>query len=169
MPLTRINFYCAAESDTLALAEQLGRLAWPGMVLSLEGQLGAGKTVFARGFARGLGIAEAITSPSYPIIQEYSGRFEFCHMDWYRLGSEDEVLDTGAGEYLDSDHVCLVEWPARAWELFDQSALALRIEALGDGGRRISLQGPSSLISGKLGWPAGLAESIRPLLEAAPT
>jgi tRNA threonylcarbamoyladenosine biosynthesis protein TsaE len=164
-PSQNLSFHCPAEDDTLALAAALGRLAWPGLTVSLSGGLGAGKTVFARGFARGLGIDEAVTSPSYPIIQEYRGRLVLHHMDWYRLGSADEVLDTGAGELLDGDGVCLVEWPERAPELLSGAGLAVTISILPEGGRRLSLRAQAGQAAHQLGWPAGLPPELRPLLE----
>jgi tRNA threonylcarbamoyladenosine biosynthesis protein TsaE len=148
------------ENDTIRLAAMLGALAWEGMVLTIEGPLGAGKTVFARGFAQGLGITESITSPSYPIIQEYHGRLPFFHMDWYRLGSEDEVMETGAVEFLDGPGVALVEWPDRALELFDDQTIRLSIRIGRDQERTIRFQIESEAILARLGWlenpPPGL-------------
>jgi tRNA threonylcarbamoyladenosine biosynthesis protein TsaE len=147
------NFRCPDETATMALSAVLGVRAWPGMVLTLEGPLGAGKTVFARGLAVGLGIGGPVTSPSYPIIQEYRGRLDFFHMDWYRLGGEDEVLETGAAELLDSGGVSLVEWPDRAPELFDAETIRVRI-AIGPGQVRLVSVGfaaPGPLR--RLDWP----------------
>jgi tRNA threonylcarbamoyladenosine biosynthesis protein TsaE len=158
----RYRFSCPDEAATLRLAAWLGARAWPGLVLTLEGPLGAGKTVFARGFAAGLGIEEPITSPSYPIIQQYSGRLDFHHMDWYRLGGEDEVMETGAAELLDSPGVSLVEWPDRAPELFDAETIRLSL-FIGPGQERtvaVSFSAPGPLR--RLGWPDAAPPGLIP-------
>lgn len=163
MDLPVFCFRCPGEDTTDRLAHFLGSQAWPGMNLTLEGPLGAGKTIFARGFARGLGIEEPITSPSYPIIQEYRGRLDFHHMDWYRLGSEDEVLETGALELLDSRGVSLVEWPDRALELFDDRALRIAIAIEPDQSRLVRIVIAAQETLARLGWPGSLPADIAAL------
>ena len=138
------------------------------MNLTISGALGAGKTVFARGLARGLGVIDSITSPSYPIIQEYSGRLEFWHMDWYRLGSEDEVIETGAGELLSGQGVCLVEWPDRALELFDESTIKINLRVLASDCREITLEPAAETVAARLDWPAALPETLRQLMMRRP-
>jgi tRNA threonylcarbamoyladenosine biosynthesis protein TsaE len=165
MDTVTLHFHCRDEAETQSVGEALGRLAWPGFTLRLSGDLGAGKTVFARGFARGLDIGEAITSPSYPIIQDYQGRLPLYHMDWYRLSSADEVLDTGAGELLDGGAVCLVEWPDRAGELFGRSSLALDIAITAGGERCLALCGAAEVFHARLDWPRNLPEALSRLLE----
>ncbi len=141
-----ITVDCPGELDTEILAYRLGSLAWSGLDIALSGPLGAGKTVFARGLARGLDIDENITSPSYPIILEYAGRLTLFHMDWYRLGSVDEVVETGAAALLGESGVCLVEWPQRGWELFSEQTIQIEIAVLHNGHRSISL-GSNSLVT----------------------
>ena len=85
-----MTFICKSESDTKELGRRLARTAKAGSVISLRGSLGAGKTVFAKGFAEELGITEAIVSPTFTLVQEYEGRLKMYHLDLYRLSVEDE-------------------------------------------------------------------------------
>lgn len=106
-----------SEAETQALGESMGREALAGQVYGLDGDLGAGKTAFARGFARGLGIQEAITSPTFTIVHEYrEGRLPLFHFDVYRLTQEDDLWDIGWEEYLAAGGVCLVEWASQRKE-----------------------------------------------------
>lgn len=112
---------------TMALGEELGRLLKGGEVICLTGDLGAGKTHFAKGVARGLGITELVTSPTFTLINEYSGRLPLYHVDVYRLGGPDEAYDLGLEEYLYGDGVTLVEWPGRVEELLPADRLVIEI------------------------------------------
>jgi len=102
-------YHLKNDSDTQQLGEKISQLAQSGDIFLLTGDLGAGKTTFSKGFAKGLGITQMIKSPTYTLIREYdSGRLPLYHMDVYRLeGSGD---DLGLDEYLDGDGVCLIEW-----------------------------------------------------------
>ncbi len=104
-----------SEAETEAIAEQLGQRACAGWVVGLSGELGAGKTAFARGFARGLGFRGRVHSPTFALLNEYlGGRLPLCHLDLYRLGSAEEVRSAGLEEYLmNPPGVTLVEWPER--------------------------------------------------------
>ena len=103
--------YSASEQDTEALGRALVQRLQPGAVVAFTGDLGAGKTAFTRGLARGLGIAMCVTSPTYTIVNEYlSGRLPLFHFDMYRLGSADELFDIGWEDYLTRGGVCAVEW-----------------------------------------------------------
>ena len=99
--------------ETSELGEKLGRLITKGIAISLTGDLGAGKTTFVQGLAKGLEVPDAfyVTSPTYTIINEYPGRVDLCHMDLYRLGSGDELDYIGFDEIVDSDRVIIIEWP----------------------------------------------------------
>lgn len=92
------------------LGEQLGRALGAGAVVALAGELGAGKTTFVRGLARGLGVAEAVTSPSFTLMQEYAGRVPLYHFDAWMAAREEAFLQSGAAEYLGGEGVCAVEW-----------------------------------------------------------
>ncbi|MGZ4717142.1 MAG: tRNA (adenosine(37)-N6)-threonylcarbamoyltransferase complex ATPase subunit type 1 TsaE [Acidimicrobiales bacterium] len=96
--------------DTRALAAALAELARPGDLILLAGELGAGKTAFAQGFGRALGVVEPITSPTFTLASQYEGRLELNHLDVYRLEQLTEVLDIGLPEMLDEGGVTLVEW-----------------------------------------------------------
>ena len=122
--------------------EELGcRFAGPlpgGTVVAMYGDLGAGKTVFARGFAAALGIDEPVSSPTYTILQEYptpDGHWLY-HLDLYRIGDSRAALAFGADEYLESGEYVLVEWPERIEDLLPEHTLRLRIEHLGEHERR---------------------------------
>lgn len=127
-------------AETRALAAALAELTRPGDLLLLVGDLGAGKTAFAQGFGAALGVMDPITSPTFTLVRTYRGRLELHHLDVYRIGQLDEVLDLGLQELLDGDAVTLIEWgdviaPALAAEY-----LEVRIElAEGDDDRRITL------------------------------
>jgi len=97
-------------AETEALGERLGAVLQPGTVLAYTGDLGAGKTAFTRGLARGLGVTERVTSPTFTIVNEYEGRLPLFHFDMYRLGGEEELFDIGWEDYLARGGVCAVEW-----------------------------------------------------------
>lgn len=103
---------CATKGvdDTRALASALSELARPGDVLVLSGELGAGKTAFAQGFAAGLGVTEQVTSPTFTIARPYEGRLTMHHLDVYRLDHLQEAVDLGLAELVDDGAVTLVEW-----------------------------------------------------------
>lgn len=101
----------AAAAETQELAAALAGLCGPGDLLVLAGEMGAGKTAFAQGFARGLGVTDAVTSPTFTIVREYAGdRLALHHLDVYRLDQLREVTELGVAEMLDEDAVMLVEW-----------------------------------------------------------
>ncbi|MCI7128972.1 MAG: tRNA (adenosine(37)-N6)-threonylcarbamoyltransferase complex ATPase subunit type 1 TsaE [Lachnospiraceae bacterium] len=130
--------------ETFDLARRLGEEAQPGTVYTLTGDLGVGKTVFAQGLARGLGIEEAINSPTFTIVQVYDeGRLPFYHFDVYRIGDIEEMEEIGYEDYFYGDGVCLVEWAELIEELLPQKRVALVIEKdlqKGFDYRRITLQ-----------------------------
>lgn len=97
--------------ETFLLGEKMGQEAVAGEVFALVGELGCGKTVFSQGLAKGLGIEEAVSSPTFTIVQIYeSGRMPFYHFDVYRIGDISEMEETGYEEYLYGDGLCLIEW-----------------------------------------------------------
>ena len=112
-----------------------------GTILAYEGDLGAGKTAFTRGLARGLGAKDMVTSPTYTIVNEYlSGRLPLFHFDMYRLASSDDLWDIGWEDYLDRGGVCAVEWSENAADAME-GAIRVRIEKIGDESRRITIEG----------------------------
>ncbi len=117
------------EQDTFRLGEELGRQVQPGEIFLLEGDLGVGKTVFAKGFAAGLGITEPITSPTFTIIQEYEeGRIPLYHFDVYRIADEEEMYELGYESYFFGDGVCLIEWASRIPDLLPSDCRKICIE-----------------------------------------
>ena len=133
-----------SEEETFALGQKLAENASPGDIFCLDGDLGAGKTVFARGFAAGLGITEPITSPTFTIIKEYEdGRIPFYHFDVYRIGDPGEMEMLGYEEYFYGKGVCLIEWSSLIEELLPQYAVRIGIfrdDAKGPDYRRIELE-----------------------------
>ena len=96
---------------TEVLGEKLGREARAGQIYCLSGDLGVGKTVFTKGFAKGLGITEHVTSPTFAIVNEYEGRLPLYHFDVYRIADSDEMYEIGYEEYVYGDGVSVIEWP----------------------------------------------------------
>lgn len=135
---TRFRWEAATEADTVSLAERLAGRAWPGMVLALDGDLGAGKTRFAQAFARALGVTETVNSPTFTIIKEYEGRTgPFYHMDVYRITPE-EADELGLDEYFFGDGVTLVEWASRIGPLLPPERLHLHLTVTGPDSRVVT-------------------------------
>jgi tRNA threonylcarbamoyladenosine biosynthesis protein TsaE len=124
------------EEETMDLGSRIGEIADAGSVILLSGDLGAGKTVLARGIARGLGISEPITSPTYTLLNIYQGRLPLYHFDIYRLTQPEDLYDLDFEEYLYGDGVVLVEWPERMGDLFSDECMHISIEKK-DGQQRI--------------------------------
>jgi len=114
--------------ETEQLGERLGRKLTPGAVIAYTGDLGAGKTAFTRGLARGLDVPERVTSPTFTIVNEYEGgRLPLFHFDMYRLGGADELFDIGWEDYLARGGVCAVEWSENVDEVLDQDTIRVDI------------------------------------------
>ena len=127
--------------ETEALGARLAEHLRPGDVVAFYGDLGAGKTAFTRGLARGLGIKEPVTSPTYTIVNEYlSGRMPLFHFDMYRLGSADELFDIGWEDYLERGGVCAVEWSENVEEALT-GAVRVQILRVDDMTRKIIVEG----------------------------
>ena len=136
-----MNFYTNSPAETEALGFALGKILKPGTVIAYCGDLGAGKTAFTRGLARGLGCADLVTSPTYTIVNEYlSGRMPLFHFDMYRLRSSDDLFDIGWEDYLDRGGVCAVEWSENVEDALE-GAIDVTIEKTGEESRRITIEG----------------------------
>ena len=137
------EYTTAGEEQTEALGVRLGQLIQPGAVIAYTGDLGAGKTAFTRGLARGLGIPDRVTSPTFTIVNEYEGgRLPLFHFDMYRLGSSDELFDIGWEDYLARGGVCAVEWSENVDDALDEDAIRVDIRrGEADNQRRISIAG----------------------------
>ena len=136
-----MEFITNAPEETEALGARLAAVLTPGTVIAYEGDLGAGKTAFTRGLAKGLGAKEQVTSPTYTIVNEYlSGRLPLFHFDMYRLGSAEELWDIGWEDYLERGGVCAVEWSENVREAMTD-AITVRIEKTGEDARKITIEG----------------------------
>lgn len=122
-----IETYSAEE--TFSFGKQIGQLAKPGQIFTLVGDLGVGKTVFTQGVANGLGITEAISSPTFTIIQVYEeGRMPFYHFDVYRIGDIEEMEEIGYDDYFFGEGICLIEWANLIEEILPPNIVAITIE-----------------------------------------
>ena len=140
-----MEFITNSPAETEKVGEALGNVLQPGTVLAYRGDLGAGKTAFTRGLARGLGAAEPVTSPTYTIVNEYlSGRMPLFHFDMYRLKSSDDLFDIGWDDYLDRGGVCAVEWSENVADVMED-AILVTIEKTGEDTRRITVEGGGKL------------------------
>lgn len=140
-----MEFITNSPVETEHVGQQLGKVLQPGSVIAYTGDLGAGKTAFTRGLARGLGCSETVTSPTYTIVNEYlSGSMPLFHFDMYRLASSDDLWDIGWEDYLDRGGVCAVEWSENVADALD-GAIWVRIEKIGDESRRITIEGGENL------------------------
>ncbi len=138
-------YYSNSPAETEAIGAALGRILRPGTVLAYRGDLGAGKTAFTRGLARGLGYREPVTSPTYTVINEYlGGRLPLFHFDMYRLSSSDDLWDIGWEDYLDRGGVCAVEWSENVADAME-NAIIVQIEKTGGDSRRITVEGSVEL------------------------
>ena len=127
--------------ETENIGAALAHVLPAGTVIAYRGDLGAGKTAFTRGLARGLGYAEPVTSPTYTIVNEYlGGRLPLFHFDMYRLASADDLWDIGWEDYLDRGGICAVEWSENVEEALE-GALLVTIEKTGEESRRITIEG----------------------------
>ena len=136
-----MQFITNSPDETEAVGAALGKILPPGTVVAYRGDLGAGKTAFTRGLARGLGCTESVTSPTYTIVNEYlSGRCPLFHFDMYRLRSADDLWGIGWDDYLDRGGVCAVEWSENVADAMED-AIYVTIEKTGEDSRRITIEG----------------------------
>ena len=127
--------------QTEALGAALAKVLPAGTILAYRGDLGAGKTAFTRGLARGLGCTDMVTSPTYTVCNEYlGGRLPLFHFDMYRLRSAEDLWDIGWDDYLDRGGICAVEWSENVDEAME-NAVYVTIEKTGEESRRITLEG----------------------------
>ena len=140
-----MTYITNSPSETEALGAALGRILPPGTVLAYRGDLGAGKTAFTRGLARGLGCPDLVTSPTYTIVNEYlGGRLPLIHFAMYRHSCAEDLWDIGWDDYLDRGGICAVEWSENVAEALEDP-VTVTIEKLGDTSRRIRVEGGALL------------------------
>ena len=136
-----MEFITTSPEETEAIGFRLGSILKPSTVLAFTGDLGAGKTAFTRGLARGLGATERVTSPTYTIVNEYlSGRLPLFHFDMYRLSCSDELWDIGWEDYLARGGVCAVEWSENVEDALE-NPVQICIQKLGQNTRKITISG----------------------------
>ena len=136
-----MTFVTHSPAETERLGEKLAEKLTPGAVLAYRGELGAGKTAFTRGLARGLGYTDPVTSPTYTIVNEYLGvRLPLFHFDMYRLSSAEDLWDIGWEDYLDRGGVCAVEWSENVAEALPD-AITVTIRKVDDTTRQITVEG----------------------------
>jgi tRNA threonylcarbamoyladenosine biosynthesis protein TsaE len=138
VPSTRLA--SATPEATQAAGEALGRRLGPGDVVALYGELGAGKTCFVQGLARGLGVTGHATSPTFVLVNEYRGRLPVHHVDAYRTTSLAELIDLGLLDLVGGDGVTVIEWADKAEPLLPARAVRVRIEGVGDEPRVITIE-----------------------------
>ena len=127
-----------SEMETERLGERFAAALPDGSVVAMYGELGAGKTAFVRGMARGMGIGCRVTSPTFTVVNEYVGPRTLIHFDMYRLGSADELFDIGWEDYLARGAVCAVEWSENVESAFFGDEITVRFEKLSETSRKIS-------------------------------
>ena len=121
-----MQYLTYSPEETESLGQRLGQTVQPGTLIAYTGDLGAGKTAFTRGLARGLGVTARVTSPTFTIVNEYEGgRLPLFHFDLYRLGSSDELWDIGWEDYLARGGVCAVEWSERCEDVLEESVVRI--------------------------------------------
>jgi len=134
-------FYSKSENDTENIGERFAKQISDGTVVAMYGDLGAGKTAFVRGMARGMGLSCRVSSPTFTIVNEYLGERQLIHFDMYRLSSADELFDIGWEDYLARGAVCAVEWSENVRDAFFGDEVSVTIEKLSDSERKITVEG----------------------------
>ena len=139
-------FESQSTEETQEIGRRLGAVLGSGTVIALSGPLGAGKTVFTKGIAIGLGIASTITSPSYTIVVDHDGRIPLRHIDLYRTGSDEELELFGFDELTSQDCVTVVEWGEKAASFLEEEHIAVGIEILPEGMRKLAIRAPNAIL-----------------------
>ena len=146
-----MEFLTNSPAQTEAVGAALGKILPAGTILAYRGDLGAGKTAFTRGLARGLGCKDLVTSPTYTIVNEYlGGRLPLFHFDMYRLGSSDDLWDIGWEDYLERGGICAVEWSENVDDAME-NAVYVTIYKTGEESRRIVIEGGEEIADLSLG------------------
>jgi len=133
------TFLSRSPATTRSLGENLGRLLPPGSIVALDGDLGSGKTCFVQGLAAGLGVQDPVTSPTYALLQSYSGRLDLHHFDAYMEGRERALLQDGGLEWMHAGGVAAVEWARRVADVLPLPRVWIRFEHVGPSERRLAI------------------------------
>ena len=140
MELSVKEYITKNEHETELVGEGFAAALPKGAVIAMYGDLGAGKTAFVRGMAKGMGLDCRVSSPTFTIVNEYLGERELIHFDMYRLSDADELFDIGWEDYLNRGAVCAVEWSENVEDAFFGDEYVVRIEKLGDSERKITIE-----------------------------
>ena len=135
------EFISHSQLETEEVGRKLAEILPGGSVVAMYGDLGAGKTAFVRGMAKGMGLSCRVSSPTFTIVNEYLGERELIHFDMYRLSSADELFDIGWEDYLSRGAVCAVEWSENVQDAFFGDEIVVRIDKLTDTDRKITIEG----------------------------
>lgn len=133
-----------SEASTIKLGENIGKVLEPGDIISLTGDLGAGKTQLTKGIAAGLGVVDYVTSPTFIIVNEYEGRIPLYHFDVYRINDIQEMYEIGFDEYLFGKGVCVIEWGDIVSDLLPEKIIRINMKKVDDNIREISIEGSKS-------------------------
>ncbi len=133
-------FFSKSEIDTFNLGLNLSKHIEPGVVIGLDGSLGAGKSVFIRGVLSGLGVKEAIPSPTFTLVNEYSALYKIYHFDLYRLNDPYELYEIGFEDYIYSDGISLIEWYNKAGDILPEDIVKIKIRLISDNEREILIE-----------------------------
>ena len=134
-------YHSRSEAETEEIGSRLAKALPDGAVVAMYGDLGAGKTAFVRGMARGMGLNCRVSSPTFTIVNEYLGERELIHFDMYRLSGADELFEIGWEDYLNRGAVCAVEWSEKVRDAFFGDEITVTIEKLSDTERQITIEG----------------------------
>ena len=137
--MTTHKYISTSVIETEKLGELLASKLSGGTVVAMYGDIGAGKTAFTHGLARGLGITERVTSPTFSIVNEYNGKFRFCHFDMYRLSCADELYDIGWQDYLNNQTICAVEWSENIEDALPKDSVIVKITPINENSREIQI------------------------------
>lgn len=140
-----MDFKTFSVEETIELGEKLGKVLHSGDVITLNGELGAGKTHFTKGIAKGLGIDECVTSPTFTIVNEYKGRLPLYHFDVYRIDDIYEMYEIGFEEYLYGEGVCIIEWSNIVKDILPKDTIDILINRVDDNTRLISIESSKKL------------------------
>ncbi len=159
--MTTTAIVLASLAETIAFGRQLGRAARPGDIITMTGNLGAGKTTLTQAIGQGLQVpAECyITSPTFSLLHEYPGRMPLYHMDLYRLADEEEIEALGFEDYLYGEGLCVIEWPERLGSLMPAERLNINLRFAGETSRSVELTGYGD------GWRARIPPLLAPAAE----
>ncbi len=139
--MSKREYWTKSEEETRNLAERLACQVGPGTVLCLRGDLGVGKTVFAKGLCSALGVTDYVSSPTFTLVNEYEGKdFPVYHFDLYRIEDPDELYGIGFEEFIGGGALTIVEWPERGEEALPARRIEISIERDGEDGRRVTVE-----------------------------